>query len=337
MTSVLYALGPGAAVATDNAWLLTDESPTAQVVRSLWTRLATNPARDEALAALSDAGLTTVRSFALVLSAAPALVVVRGDAHVLLEGTDGQSVVGSDNTPSWTEAALPTGTTAATLLLTDAGSDVEIPAAAGVFPSSAIAIRWAPAPPTAPPSTVPPRPTTAPPVVPPAPSAPPPTSEAVEEPTEVLAPATSSPDSFFDQEALPSLSEAPATPPRPAGVPPSAPTRDDHGVLRLSNGDEIVLDRGAVLGRSPEWQGDDERHLVTVLGGFGDVSRSHVAVSVDGDRVQVEDLGSTNGTLVTQPGAPQHLLEAGVAETLQSGTIVTLSRDVSFTYEIDLR
>jgi hypothetical protein len=335
MTSVLYALGPGSAVATDGAWLLVDESPSAQVVRSLWASLDADVERDEILAALSAAGLSALRSFALVLSAAPALVVVRGEARVLLEGPQSGAVVDSDSSSSWTETALPVGTTAATLLLTQAEADAQIPAAAGVFPCSALVVRWAPSPPPTPPPVIPPRPTTAPPVVPPVPSAPPPTSDVTEEPTEVLATPVSSPDSFFDQETLPDLPETPAAPPRPDGVPPSAPTRADHGVLRLSTGDEVVLDRGAVLGRSPEWHGSDERHLVTVLGRFGDVSRSHVAVFLDGERVQVEDLGSTNGTLVTQPGAAQHLLEVGVAETLEPDAVVTLSRDVSFTFETD--
>lgn len=337
MTSVLYALGSGTALATDGAWLLTDEAPTAGVVRNLWSQLVSDSGRDELPSALSDAGLRTVQSFALVLVTAPASVVVRGDAQVLLEGPWGQSVVGGDGSSSWTEAALPIGTTAATLLLTGAAGDTQIPAATGVFPCSSLVVRWAPAPPTTPPPAVPPRPTTAPPVVPPVPSVPPPTSDVAEEPTELLATPAPASDGVFDQESLPPLAGTPTAPPRPAGAPPSAPSRAAHGVLHLSNGDEVVLDRGAVLGRSPEWHGSDERHLVTVLGSFGDVSRSHVTVSLDGERVQVEDLGSTNGTLVTQPGAAQHLLEVGVAETLQSGTVVTLSRDVSFTYEIDLR
>ncbi|HEY5334794.1 MAG TPA: FHA domain-containing protein [Mycobacteriales bacterium] len=350
MTSVLYAVGAGAAVATDGAWLLTDQSPTAQVVRDVWTQLGAGLEREEILPALSSAGLSDVRSFALVLSTEPALVVVHGAARVLLEGPDGSAVVDNGTTSSWVEAALPAGTTAATLLLTesDAGADARIPAAAGVFPCSALVVRWAPRPPatlpplvpprpSTPPPVIPPRPSAAPPVVPPVPTAPPPTSEADEEPTEVLAPSVSSPDSFFDQEALPNLPVTAVAPPRPAGSPPSAPVRAGHGVLRISNGDEVVLDRGAVLGRSPEWHGSDERHLVTVVGQFGDVSRSHVSVSLDGDRVRVEDLGSTNGTLVTQPGAPQHLLQVGVAETLEPGAVVTLSRDVSFSWETDPR
>lgn len=339
MTSVLYAVGSGAALAVDGTWLLTDAPPTAQIVRDLWARLDTGLAREEILPALSDAGLSNVRSFALVATAAPALVVVHGQARVVLAEAEGPTVV--DGTPSsgWTEVALPASTLSATLLLTASGSDTnaQIPALAGVFPCSALVVRWAPSPPSTPPPVVPPRPATAPPVVPPVPSAPPPTREAVEEPTEVLATPAPALDSFFDQEALPDLPDEPAVPPHPGGLPPSAPGRAGHGVLLISTGEQIVLDRGAVLGRSPEWHGSDERHLVTVVGSFGDVSRSHVGISVDGGRVQVEDLGSTNGTLLTQPGTPQHLLQVGVAETLEPGAVVTLSRDVSFTWEADPR
>lgn len=337
MTSVLYAVGSGSAAATGGAWLLVDAPPTAAVVGHIWTRLTAGLGREALLDALRD--LPDLPSFALVLATPPGAVVVSGGARVVLEGDEQHPIDAGADSGGWTEVPLPAGTTAATLTTGRDVSveDARIPALAGVFPASTLTVRWLPPPVPA----VPPRPRSAPPVIPPAPSVPPPTSEAAEEPTEVLPSsvpsAVSSTDSFFDQDALPSVPARPSAPPRPVGPPPSAPVAADHGVLRISTGEAIVLDRGAVLGRSPEWHGPDQRHLVTVVGSFGDVSRSHVGVSLDGEGVRVEDLGSTNGTLVSQPGAGQHLLQVGVAERLEPGAVVTLSRDVSFTYEIDLR
>ncbi|MGH3745108.1 MAG: hypothetical protein ACRDTP_09640, partial [Mycobacteriales bacterium] len=172
MTSVLYAVGSGAAVATDDAWLLVDAPPDAQLVRDIWARLTGDPDREALLAALGE--MTDLPSFALVLPAAPGLVVVSGEARIVLEGSEGQSLVESRDPSAWTEAALPAGTTSVTLLRTgaDAVTAARIPALAGVFPASTLEVRWAPAPP--PPPVVPPRPTTAPPVVPPHPTTAPP-------------------------------------------------------------------------------------------------------------------------------------------------------------------
>lgn len=352
MTSVLYAVGSGSAAASSGGWLLADAPPTSPVVRDFWTRLGSGLDLSGLRRALSDTGLASVRSLAVVITAAPGLILVRGDASVVLDGPERQTVVGSRTDSAWTEAALPAGTAAVTLALApgEGGTSAQIPAVAGVFPASVLVVRWAPSPaydtggeePLAAPTVdvaldaplVPPPPTVAPPVVPPPPSMPPPTREPVDEPTELLVPPPPQGDGFFDQEALPDLPAPEAVPPRPPGPPPSAPVEAGHGVLLISTGDRVVLDRGAVLGRSPEWNGADERHLVTVVGHFGDVSRSHVGVTVGGGLVQVEDLGSTNGTLVTQPGASQHLLRVGVPEVLEPGALVTLSRDVSFTYEI---
>lgn len=342
MTSVLYAVGSGAAIATDGAWLLLEASPEAPVVRQLWARLTTDRDPAAVRAALTQSDLS---SFALVL-AGPGLVLAGGRGRVEVEGGESPLAAPSGADGGWAEGSLPAGTTAVTLRCGADAADAQVPALAGVFPAASLEVRWAPAPapapavpprPTTPPPVVPPPPLVPPPVVPPPPSSPPPTSEAPDEPTEVLAGTESALDGFFDQEALAPLPEPPAAPPHPAGPPPSAPDAEQHGALLISTGQRVVLDRGAVLGRSPEWHGPDPRHLVTVVGSFGDVSRSHVGVSLDDDGVQVEDLGSTNGTLVAQPGAPQHLLRVGVAERLEPGAVVTLSRDVSFTYEIDLR
>ena len=72
------------------------------------------------------------------------------------------------------------------------------------------------------------------------------------------------------------------------------------GVLRLSTGESVVLDRGVLLGRAPAvpTDGVDLPHVVRVSGPDNDVSRNHAEIVLEGWHVSVRDLGSTNGTTV---------------------------------------
>ena len=85
------------------------------------------------------------------------------------------------------------------------------------------------------------------------------------------------------------------------------------GVLRLSLGDVITLDRGVLMGRNPRTDfagpdGEERPHVVKLPSADGDISRTHLRVTLDGWHVLVTDLNSTNGTLVTLPGRdPQQL------------------------------
>src|SRR5262249_53845603 len=73
-----------------------------------------------------------------------------------------------------------------------------------------------------------------------------------------------------------------------AGIPAQEPVRVARpplGVLRLSTGDVVALDRGVVLGRAPEGTelpAADRPHVVRLAHAGGDVSRAHVEVSLDG-------------------------------------------------------
>ena len=110
------------------------------------------------------------------------------------------------------------------------------------------------------------------------------------------------------------------------------------GVLRLSTGDVVTLDRGVIMGRSPraDFAGQDgaERpHIVKLPSGEGDISRHHLRVSLDGWHVLVTDLNSTNGTLVAMPGRDAEQLRPGEAALIQPGTVVTLADGIDFRYE----
>jgi hypothetical protein len=111
------------------------------------------------------------------------------------------------------------------------------------------------------------------------------------------------------------------------------------GVLRLSLGDVITLDRGVLMGRNPRTdfagtQGEERPHVVKLPSAGGDISRTHLRVTLDGWHVLVTDLNSTNGTLVTLPGRDPQQLRPGEPVPIQPGTVVTLADGIDFRYEV---
>jgi hypothetical protein len=138
------------------------------------------------------------------------------------------------------------------------------------------------------------------------------------------------------------LSPAHATKCRVCGIelpsqdPVTAP-RPVLGALRLSTGDIVTLDRGVILGRSPEAPAGnkpDRPHVVKLASPENDISRTHVEVRLDGWHVLVTDLGSTNGTVVTLPGEPPLRLRSHDPLAIEPGTVVSLAEEITFTYEI---
>lgn len=125
---------------------------------------------------------------------------------------------------------------------------------------------------------------------------------------------------------------------------PVAVPRPVLGVLRLSTGDVITLDRGVIMGRSPRTDfagpagsggsdGEERPHIVKLSNTGGDISRTHLRVALDGWNVLVTDLNSTNGTLVALPGRDPRQLRPGEPMPIQSGTVVTLAEGIDFRYE----
>ena len=111
------------------------------------------------------------------------------------------------------------------------------------------------------------------------------------------------------------------------------------GVLRLSFGDTITLDRGVVMGRNPRadcptGSTGERPHVVKLPSGDGDISRTHLQVTLDGWHVLVTDLNSTNGTLVTPPGRETQQLRPGEPTPIEPGTVVSLAQGIEFRYEV---
>jgi hypothetical protein len=118
---------------------------------------------------------------------------------------------------------------------------------------------------------------------------------------------------------------------------PETAPRPILGILRLSTGDTITLDRDVILGRSPDApadDGSDRPHVVRLHSPNQDISRNHLQVRLDGWHVLVTDLHSTNGTEITLPGQAPQALREGEAVPIVPGTVVNLAEEVSFVYEV---
>ena len=123
-------------------------------------------------------------------------------------------------------------------------------------------------------------------------------------------------------------------------LPPQQPVeipRPPLGVLSLSNGDTVVLDRGCILGRNPRVPSPlagERPNLVKLVDPDKDVSGQHLEVQLEYWHVAVKDLGSTNGTQVVLPGESPVTLRPNDPMMIEPGTRVILAGVFSFTFEV---
>lgn len=107
------------------------------------------------------------------------------------------------------------------------------------------------------------------------------------------------------------------------------------GALVLANGDRLVLDKDAVLGRAPyEPEGSTERPHLLRVGDSGDISRQHARIKLDGWHVSVRDLGTANGTTLTLPGGTPQQLRANEDYQLEDGAEIGIADVVTLRYEV---
>jgi len=130
----------------------------------------------------------------------------------------------------------------------------------------------------------------------------------------------------------------------PGGLAPSHLAREEEpappatrSVARLifSSGETVEVDRPIVVGRSPEARryGDGEARLVTVPSPHQEISSTHLEIrpgaGADHGSAVATDLGSTNGSVVVQPGLPAEDLQPGIAVALVPGAIIDLGEGVT--------
>ena len=180
---------------------------------------------------------------------------------------------------------------------------------------------WIPEPPTLPP---PPPPA---PVLQPMPESP------------LTAPMAEAPQADLDHDGLTvfgAWEPPPAEPPGIPGQPPAPDVTVPVARLQISNGDEVDVDRAVVIGRAPEarrFNDTEQPLLVTVPSPHLEISSTHIEVrpgaGADHGTAVVTDLGSTNGTVLVQPGLGPEDLAPGVAVQLIPGAIIDLGDGVT--------
>lgn len=126
----------------------------------------------------------------------------------------------------------------------------------------------------------------------------------------------------------------------PPGLPgqPQAPTVLSRPVARLvlPSGENVEVDRAVIVGRAPEGRrlsSTEQPRLVEVDSPQQEVSSTHLEIrpgsGADHGSAVVTDLGSTNGTILVQPGLPAEDLRAGVATQLVPGAVIDLGDGVT--------
>ncbi len=166
---------------------------------------------------------------------------------------------------------------------------------------------------------------------------------AEEEPvTEVDIPVRSpEPPDWIPEPALdgPTLSVPPPPPHPPPGIPGQEPAPDVTSVvarLVISSGETVDVDRVTVIGRAPEtkqFPDDDPPRLVTVPSAHFEISSTHIEVrpgaGADHGSAVVTDLGSTNGTVVVQPGLGPQDLAPGEPVQLLPGALIDIGDGIT--------
>ena len=106
--------------------------------------------------------------------------------------------------------------------------------------------------------------------------------------------------------------------------------------LVISSGQSIDVDRVTVIGRAPESRQhaeDDPPRLVTVPSAHYEISSTHIEVrpgsGADHGTAVITDLGSTNGTVVVQPGLGPQDLAPGEPVQLLPGALIDIGDGIT--------
>lgn len=101
--------------------------------------------------------------------------------------------------------------------------------------------------------------------------------------------------------------------------------------VSFPDGRIVELHRTVYVGRSPKSPRITSGlvpELVAVVSPRREVSSTHLEILQEGRAVVVRDLGSTNGTRVSVPGAAPSLLSPGASRVVAPGTLLDLGDDV---------
>ena len=271
-------------------------------VAHLWQLVDDGAGFDEVLDALISDGLRELPGFVLVSeSDADTKVVVRGPATARFSTSDGEVELAGSTATTWVERTM-TGVAGLVIELGGAGEGPDLTVQNGLVRVSRVQE---------------------------------PPFEQVAEPDTSETPAPGRDHDGLTQAG----GSAPQQPP-PPGIPgqPPAPDVVARPVARLvfSSGETVVVDRPVLVGRAPEPSpsaSSEQPRLVTVPSPQKEISSTHLEVrtgsGADHGAAVVTDLGSTNGTVLVQPGLAPEDLQPGVAVQLLPGAIIDLGDGVT--------
>ncbi len=359
-----FAAGDWYAVVGEHVTALLPAEARARVA-GLWDLADSGATFEAMLDGLLAHGLSSLSGFALVGHGDRTRVLVRGDVTATLRTPNGDVDIADEPDALWVERTLD-GVTGGRLSVGGAVDGSDLALVTGVARASAVQfgeVAAAPAPvvPAVAEESAPFEPEVSEPVAEPTPE---PTPEPVPEPA--AEPVASEPMTFGDPDSddptptgeQPAVTGDAAYAPddhdgqttvgtpvedfvRPQiGIPGQelAPAVVAHPVAKLifSTGDVLDVDRVILVGRAPEarrFASSDQPHLVTVSSPNHEISSTHLEIrpgaGADHGMAVVTDMGSTNGTVLVQPGLPPEDLQAGIAVSLIPGAILDLGDGVT--------
>jgi hypothetical protein len=166
-----------------------------------------------------------------------------------------------------------------------------------------------------------------------------PVDEPAEAPVRSPEPPDWTPEPAVDHDGLTLTGPPPPPPPPPPGIPGQEPAPDVTKVvarLVISSGQTVDVDRVTVIGRAPDsrqYTDDDPPRLVTVPSAHYEISSTHIEVrpgtGADHGTAVITDLGSTNGTVVVQPGLGPQDLAPGEPVQLLPGALVDIGDGIT--------
>jgi hypothetical protein len=315
-------------------------------VGELWELVDGGATFDEVLDALISGGLRDLPGFVLVSQGEETKVVIRGQAYAAFVSAGEKVQVEGTASATWVERSFP-DVTAMELYVGEETDGSLLPINSGLVRIAAVAApggSWSSgggsraAVAEAEPAPVPP-------VQPdPAPAEDEPAAAPAVPLDAPLPPAEVPEDQTADQPAVEhdglTLFGRPEPDPEPPGIPgqPPAPAVTSRPVAKLvfSNGETVEVDRAILVGRSPEarrFASGDQPRLVSVPSPNQEISSTHLEIrpgsGADHGTAVVTDLGSTNGSVLVQPGLPPEDLTPGMAIQLIPGAIIDLGDGVT--------
>jgi hypothetical protein len=356
-TEPRFAAGDWYAVAGERVTVLLPGSQRDRVAQ-LWDLTDSGADVDAVLDALLAGGLSSLDHFALVAHGDDATrLIVRGAPTATVSSTSGDDLVSATPGTTWAER-LVTGVTSLRVTLTGDGEADRV-LTPGLARVSVVEF-GAPAPAAAPAAVAAePEPVVHEPEPEPEPRAVEPEPVAVPEPVAAPEPAAAAPLHFGEPDDDPTpTGETPVVQdewhdrdgqtqvggPAPDFDRPPVPGQEiapevvSHPVASLifSTGDVVAVDRTVLVGRAPEarrFASHDQPHVVTVASPQQEISSTHLEIrpgaGADHGSAIATDLGSTNGTVLAQPGLEPEDLTPGIAVSLIPGAVLDLGDGVT--------